>query len=243
MIQPLQLSRHRVVVTSSLNISRPSILLVHGIGVSSRYFTRLVNALVPYYDVHAVDLPGYGKAPTPPRPLSIEELADLVHEVCDRLQLKTPTLIGQSMGCQIVANLAHRKPEVMSRLILLGPTVNKAERHLLIQAWHLCQDTFHEPLSVNRIVIADYLRMGFRRYLQTSRSMIADRIEDALADNPVPTLVMSGSRDKIVPKEWGVYLAELPQIGEYALIDGAPHLLQWTHTDEVARRCREFIES
>ena len=62
-------------------------VLVHGIGVSSRYFERLVPALAEEGRVVAVDLPGFGKA-KPIRPklgLSIEEFADSVARAMDRL--------------------------------------------------------------------------------------------------------------------------------------------------------------
>jgi pimeloyl-ACP methyl ester carboxylesterase len=53
-------------------------LLIHGIGVSSRYFRRLIPELSRHGRVLAPDLPGFGHSPGPRHPLTIEQLAVLV---------------------------------------------------------------------------------------------------------------------------------------------------------------------
>jgi pimeloyl-ACP methyl ester carboxylesterase len=53
----------------------PAIVLVHGLGVSSRYMAALARELAPFYRVHAVDLPGFGRSEKPPRPLGVVDPA------------------------------------------------------------------------------------------------------------------------------------------------------------------------
>ncbi|GGL95143.1 alpha/beta fold hydrolase [Nakamurella endophytica] len=55
-------------------------VLVHGIGVSSRYFRRLAAVLARTDPVVTVDLPGFGSTPKPPRVLSVPELAEVLAE-------------------------------------------------------------------------------------------------------------------------------------------------------------------
>jgi pimeloyl-ACP methyl ester carboxylesterase len=49
---------------TSAAIARP-VVLVHGIGVSSRYFHPVAARLARFDPVYLVDLPGYGSAPNP----------------------------------------------------------------------------------------------------------------------------------------------------------------------------------
>src|SRR4051795_10355879 len=93
-------------------VDAPVFVLVHGIGVSSRYFERLVPALAEEGRVIAVDLPGFGKA-RPLRPrlgLSIEEFADSVAQTLDGLGLGAAVVVGHSMGTQGAASLARPRP-------------------------------------------------------------------------------------------------------------------------------------
>src|SRR4051812_20700615 len=50
-------------------------VLVHGIGVSSRYFQPAAAELAKLGTVYVVDLPGYGAAPNPRRDVSIKDHA------------------------------------------------------------------------------------------------------------------------------------------------------------------------
>src|SRR5690606_3951434 len=60
----------------SLHTDAPPVVLVHGFGVSSKYFLATAERLAPTLAVYAVDLPGHGQSDTPPQPLDISQLAD-----------------------------------------------------------------------------------------------------------------------------------------------------------------------
>jgi non-heme chloroperoxidase len=63
-----------------------------------------------------------------------------------------------------------------------------------------------------------------------------------LAKIDVPTLVMHGSGDRILPIEAaGARTHELVEDSHYVVIDGAPHGCLWTHADEVNRALLEFL--
>lgn len=222
--------------------SAQAIVLVHGIGVSSRYFLPLAEELAKYYDVTVVDLPGYGTAPDPKHALSIAELGGVVAAYIQQELAGSAVLVGHSMGCQIVAHTVRDHPQLCDKLILLAPTVNKWERTRRMQAWRLLQDVMREPPYVSALVFGDYLRMGIGRYLRTLRSMIGDRIEDTLVECDLPTLIVRGMRDRIVSSQWAQYLVRHLAAGEVSEISDAPHVVQYKKSKEVARVCRMFIE-
>src|SRR6478609_774976 len=82
----LFVTRHEVHEKYTMAVTRlpsgrtdgPAFVLVHGIGVSSRYFRPVAIRLAPAGSVFLVDLPGYGSAPTPKTPISLDDHADVV---------------------------------------------------------------------------------------------------------------------------------------------------------------------
>jgi pimeloyl-ACP methyl ester carboxylesterase len=52
------------------------VVLVHGIGVASRFMVPIAELLAPYHRVYAPDLPGFGKSGKPAHALNLIELTD-----------------------------------------------------------------------------------------------------------------------------------------------------------------------
>jgi pimeloyl-ACP methyl ester carboxylesterase len=216
------------------------VVLVHGIGVSSRYFRRLAGELAKTYRVYVLDLPGYGTTPKPKRPLSVAELGDVVNRVIQKINIVDPALIGHSMGCQIIAQAERRQPGYKG-LVMISPTINKDERSLPLQAWRLFCDGFKEPPTTNAAIFQDYLRMGPIRYLRTTRLMLEDAIEVSLEHIKAPVLFMRGTRDGIAPRPWIDFLKSITTRSQTVEIQGAAHAMHHTHVPEVAQACRDFI--
>ncbi|HEX6257963.1 MAG TPA: alpha/beta hydrolase [Candidatus Saccharimonadales bacterium] len=221
----------------------PTLLFVHGIGVSSRYFLPFAKECAKQYNILLVDLPGYGTAPKPDHPLTIPELADVLLTYLKEANVPRVIVIGQSMGCQIAAHMAVKQPEVCEQLILIGPTVNKWERNVFTQSLRLLQDIRREPGDANFVVFKDYLRMGPLRYLRTVQYMIADHIERTLHTCDTPTLIVRGSQDVISPKRWNVHLAQQMKHATAKEISNAPHLVQLAKPQELLSLCQDFIDS
>ena len=201
-------------------------VLVHGIGVSSRYFERLVPALAEEGRVIAVDLPGFGKA-RPLRPrlgLSIEEFADSVVEALDQLGVGAAVVVGHSMGTQIAVALARRRPDLVRGLALLGPVMAPQDRNPLKAAALLGVDMLREDARGNVIVIGDYLLCGVRWYGATLPAMLTYETEREAERVGVPTMVIRGGRDPIARDDWVDALAERSG-GRGARVPGVAHLV------------------
>ena len=226
---------------SDANDDRPVVILLHGIGVSEKYFRPLARELSSRYRVISLNLPGYGETKRPARALNLDELAEVVAMYILQENIIRPIIIGQSMGCQIAVRLSIKTDIQVRKLVLISPTVNRQERSAPTQFFRLLQDSLREPLSVNRILIADYLRFGFRRYLQTQHAMINDSIETILEACKLPVLVVRGERDKIVPSNWAEFLGSTLEDGALVEVKCGPHNLQYTHPKEVAKLCADFI--
>jgi pimeloyl-ACP methyl ester carboxylesterase len=96
------------------------VVLVHGYAVSGRYMLPLAHALARDYAVFTLELPGFGRSQKPPVPLRISGLADALADCLDTLGLERPPLVANSMGCQVVTELAVSVPERVGPLTLIG---------------------------------------------------------------------------------------------------------------------------
>ncbi|PRI10479.1 alpha/beta fold hydrolase [Leucobacter massiliensis] len=260
-VATVEVRGHAFRVTSSIHPrSARSVLLVHGIGISHRAFARLHRELEPFASVYSVDLPGFGSLPAPRRSPGVPEMASLLGRAVERALAAagasgrgtgaagreaagaagTLIAVGGSMGAQWVVELARQRPDLVSRLVAIGPVVNDARRTAAAQGLALLADTLREPPSANAIVFGDYLRCGPRWYLRQLRPMLRYRIEDRVAGLPQPLLIVRGGRDPIAPAAWCERLAGRAPVARIADIPGQPHLAQHTAPAAVAREIARF---
>jgi pimeloyl-ACP methyl ester carboxylesterase len=211
-------------------------VLVPGIGVSSTYFERLAPNLNEFGPVYALDLPGFGGVPHPDSALSIRAYADLVGRVIDDLELDDPIVVGHSMGSQVVTDLASRRPE-LTTLVLIGPVVNPAERKLVTQARRFLGASWHEPTIVKILAISAYLFCGFKWFSRVLPKMMSYPIEQHLPQVKAHTLVIRGEYDGVAPRDWVERVGELLPSSRLWEIPNAAHSVMYAHAEEVARLC------
>jgi pimeloyl-ACP methyl ester carboxylesterase len=217
------------------------LVLVHGLGVSSRYMVRLMRSLGAERPVYAPDLPGFGRSGSPPRTLDVHGLAEFLAAWMAAAGLERAALLGHSLGCQVVADLAIHHPRLVDRLILAAPTIDDSERSVARELTRLLRDAPREPFSLIPVVATAYLRAGFRRLLRTLRYALADRIEEKLPAIEVPALVVRGGRDPVVSGPWAEKVAGLLPRGRLAVLPKAAHALQFSAPDELAALLRLFL--
>jgi len=125
----------------SMPADAPTVVLVHGLSVSSGYMMPTAVRLAPYYHVYLPDLPGFGRSAKPSHILNVTELADALAAWMQTIKLPSATFLGNSMGCQVIVNFALRYPECIERAILVSPTMDPKARTIHQEARRLLRDT------------------------------------------------------------------------------------------------------
>ncbi|MCK9913401.1 MULTISPECIES: alpha/beta fold hydrolase [Microbacterium] len=214
-------------------------VLVHGIGMGRSVFADLAVRLRESGQVIALDLPGYGEAPEPPRTPTIERMADLVaaflrHRGLDRAHGRV-VLLGHSMGSQVATEVATRHPMLVWRLVLCAPTINIAERSAVRQLGRLAQDLWGESPIVLVRGAREYLRAGpnLRRKM---RAMLAHRPEESYSRIVAPTLVIRGEGDPVSPHDWCRFVVE--EIPDAHLVELSGHGHETMIKDAAAAAAR-----
>ncbi len=221
----------------------PSVVLVHGLAVSSRYMVPTAERLAKHFRVFAPDLPGFGKSDTPRRALFVSELADALDAWLDAVGLEHPVLVGNSLGCQIIVNQAARRPGHAAGLVLSSPTIDARRRSIASELWRLMRDIPREHWSLTPINAREYFRTGPLRALATLRAALVDRIEDRMPLlGETPVLVVRGTRDPIVSERWAARLAALAPRGEYLELLGAPHAVNYSAAAAFSELIIDFVQ-
>jgi pimeloyl-ACP methyl ester carboxylesterase len=151
------------------------------------HFTRLLTGRT----VISFDAPGVGGSPTTVRPLSIAELATLAVAVLDAAEVAEADILGYSHGGAIAQQLAHDAPDRVRSLILAatscGVGATPGSRADILRSLGRSLDGQPWPLP-------DPLGLLWQSLAVSNWSSIP-----FLGSISAPTLVVCGSRDRVVP--------------------------------------------
>lgn len=223
---------------------RRTYVLLHGIGVSHRYFARLHRELALAADVYSFDLPGFGDAPRPSRQVPVGEYAAFVNEVLGDAGVRSCVVIGHSMGTQYAVELALQAPRLVAGVVLMGPVVDSSRKSVPRQTMALTRDAMvRESLTSNAVVFSDYIRTGPRWYLTQLPVMMEYPLESRVQGVSQPVLVMRGSKDPVARHPWCGRLAALAPRGTLAEIPGQGHVCQHTAPGLVAAAINSWVRA
>ncbi len=220
-----------------------TVFLVHGLGTNSSLWFNQVPVLSQHYHVVAIDLRGFGRSSKPHRSdaYSIDQMADDVIEVCAALNLSSIHYLGVSMGGFIGQAVALKAPDLCRSLILgqtaceFGIPADILEARLtaldstsmddyaqLVADQALAQPP--EPIVEEWLcnMIADNDREAYKYVL--AGALAAFDLTDRVGSIEQPTLIISGSEDRVIPPEKGADLHQRMRDSEFVLIDGIGHI-------------------
>jgi 2-hydroxy-6-oxonona-2,4-dienedioate hydrolase len=217
------------------------VVLVHGFVLAGDYMMPSAKELAGYARTYVPDLPGYGLSDRPARRPALWYLADRLAEWTERLNLGRAHFVGNSFGCQVLVDFAARHGRLVKRLVLQGPTVDPAARSLAAQVLRLIKNSRIESPRLGRLMFRDYWRAGLRGIAATARMALRDRLEPKLRRIRVPTLVVRGSRDVLVPQGWAEQVVHLLPDGHLLVMPGLAHTITYTAPGMFVEAIRPFL--
>jgi pimeloyl-ACP methyl ester carboxylesterase len=123
-----------ITIESIVAGSGPPLLLVHGLGASKVSFFPTLDGLADRFEVHAIDLPGFGRS-AKPLPTgwrySMPWFADVVNGYLRERGLRDAHLVGNSMGGRISVEVGLRHPRSIRSVVTLGSAVAFDEYQVL----------------------------------------------------------------------------------------------------------------
>jgi pimeloyl-ACP methyl ester carboxylesterase len=161
----------------------------------------------------------------------------------DAVGLHRVAFLANSLGCQIVAELAVRHPERVDRIVLIAPTTDPEARTFRQHLQRFLLTATAEQPSLDLLLLRDYSRAGLLRLLRQNEAVFADRIEDKLPRISAPALVVRGEHDHVVPQPWAEEVARLLRAGEVRVIPGTGHAPNYSVPDQLMRIIRPFLRA
>jgi pimeloyl-ACP methyl ester carboxylesterase len=198
------------------------VCLVHGLGVSHRYFVPLWR-LLP--GAQCPDLDGD----------DVESLGASL----ERAVAPASVLVANSLGSQLALELAVGRPDLVAALVLVGPTGDPERNRFATQAARLAACAVVESPRLVPLVARDYARWGVPRLVRAARSMLARPVDGLLARVAAPVTVVRGAHDPICSRRWAERIASDVPAGRFVPVPGAAHAVHWSHPVVVARLVEE----
>ena len=228
------------------------LILLEGLGGDIPGWRRNIPVLARELLVIAYDFRGNGDSDDPPAPCSMATFVDDTLALLDSLGVDRTHVYGQSFGGMVAQEIALTAPERVRTLILactdMGPSRAvrsegaTAPKHEPWRALYAAGFPDAHPEHV-----AEDLRIGAaqpehpvggRRQWEAMQEFDS---YDRLPDLRIPTLVLHGTEDRMIPVENGRRLAARIPDAELVLLEGAGHLYHSERAAEADAAVLDFI--
>ncbi len=219
------------------------VVLLHGVGMSHRYYARLHELFARTRTTYSIDLPGFGSLGRPETDFDPQRMARGLAVVLAELGERRAVVIGHSMGAQWVVELSRQRPGLVEAAVLIGPVVDDRRRTLGAQALRLVLDALREPPRVNAILLSDFVRCGIPWYAMQVRHMLRYPIEQRISEVDVPVLIIRGGNDPVAGLAWCRRLRGSGREASVALVPGHAHVVQFTSPRAVASAVHAFLST
>jgi 3-oxoadipate enol-lactonase len=240
------------------------LVFLHGIGGAARAWRGQLAAFSDRYRAIAWDMPGYGDSAFLPS-VSIAALADALRDFLQQVGATTPILVGHSIGGMIVQRLLAKSPDIASAVVLAqtSPAFGKPDgdwQKAFIEARLGPLDRGETLVSLAPTLVKELVGddpdiggMELARdcmacvpeptYRATMLALMGFDLRDALNNISVPTLVLSGSKDRNAPAPMMAKMATYIPSATYVELEGAGHLVNLERPGEFNAALDRFLKA
>jgi len=244
--------------------SQRLLVFLHGIGGAARAWRGQIAAFGGRYRAIAWDMPGYGGS-APLAAVSIATLADALQDFLDQVGATKPVLVGHSIGGMIVQQWLMKHPKTAAAVVLTqtSPAFGKADgdwQKSFIEARLGPLDRGETmrslaPTLVKELVGDDPDASGIEvacdcmaavpeaSYRACMLALLGFDQRSALKEIKVPTLVLSGSKDKNAPAPMMAKMATYIPSATYIEIEDVGHLVNLERPDAFNTALDQFLKA
>ncbi len=200
--------------------STETLVLIHGLGASAERWLGVIPYLTPKYRLIIPDLLGFGNSEKPSVDYTIEFLSNFVFKLLDSLGIAKTSLVGSSLGGQIVAECASAQKDTIEKIVLVSPsgmmkrTTPALDAYMLAALYPTLDNAYTafgmmvEKGEVQQKLVDDFVtrmtlpnaKLAFLSTVLGIRN--SANFEDKLQKIKSPTLIVWGKQDKMIPVEY-----------------------------------------
>lgn len=247
------------------------IVFVHGLSGSWQNWLENIPHFAGKHRVLALDLPGFGHSQMPDWEISIERYGRLLHDFCEALGVRDCAVVGNSMGGFISAEAASAEPGRFEKLVLVSAAgvshvrlrrqpaetaarMATAAAPLLLKLQErgmrrprirqvTFKGLFQHPEALRREILLEVFRSGAGRpgFLPAVQGLVGYDILDQLTEVEVPTLIVWGRNDRVVPPQDAVGFGQRLRNSQTVIFDDTGHLPQLERPVRFNRLLEAFL--
>lgn len=239
------------------------LLLINGMGACLEGWQPVTERL-PGRDIIAIDHPGTGLSSPPNHVLTMTQLADFYAEALDTLEVPRADLLSHSFGGTVAQQMAHDYPDRVNSLILAGTTPGTGGFSPDPLTLMFSANPWRYQIPVVREMSApiiyrgrvgrhpDLFRTELSGWIMHRASLLGIGAQIGafmgwsslpwLATIDIPTLVLSGGDDPMVPVANAKLIAAVIPDAELHVFDTAGHLFLFDEPDKVMPVICRFLD-
>ena len=246
------------------NPALPPLVFLHGIGGAARAWRGQLEFFGDRYRAIAWDMPGYGGS-APLTAVSIAALADALRDFLQQAGATKPVLVGHSIGGMIVQQLLAQSPDIAGAVVLaqtspafgkpdgdwqksflaarLGP-LDRGETMASLAPVLVKELVGDDPDETGMALARDCMAcVPEATYRATMLALMGFDQRNALKNIAVPTLVLSGSKDKNAPAPMMAKMASHIPSARYVELEGAGHLVNLERPGAFNAALDQFLKT
>lgn len=209
----------------------PPVVLVHGLTGSTHWWDSTIEALAPRYEVHVARLGGF----------RYREATERLLRWLDEERLTGATVVGHSMGGTIALLAAAEAPSAVGRLALIAPAgifESRARRSFVLPIVRSVGGSGGRFT----LMLRDVARIGAVQLWRVASDLLGADVGAALRAVRVPTLIVWGAEDRLLPVTLGAVFASQIADSRLVVLERCAHIPMLEAPEALNEALLQFLD-
>ena len=240
--------------------SKKTLVLIHGLGASAERWSQVIPIFAEQFRVVVPDLIGFGYSDKPLVDYTPEFFLDFLEKFFIESKIDRPNIIGSSLGGQLSAEYASSHSQNIEKLVLVSPAGAMKQSTPALDAYIMAalypndqsaKNAF-EMMEASGEDIEDEIVSGFVERMRLPNAKLAfmstilglknsELITSKLPSISVPTLIIWGSNDPVIPINYADDFVSSIQDCRFFRMDGCGHTPYVQDPNVFASKVLEFL--
>jgi pimeloyl-ACP methyl ester carboxylesterase len=241
--------------------SKRNLVLIHGLGASAERWEYVISSFGKHFTVYVPDLIGFGLSDKPTVDYTTEFFANFVSQFLNELGVKTATVIGSSLGGQIAVEYASANQNSVEKLVLVSPAGAMKQSTPALDAYIMAalypdpssaKTAFSAMTGTNQDVSQNIIDGFVQRMLLPNAKYAfmstilglknAPEISTKLEILEIPTLVVWGELDPVIPITYAEYFVQRIRDCRFYQMEGCGHTPYVEDPLEFSKLVLDFLK-
>ncbi|MEE8181251.1 MAG: alpha/beta hydrolase [Nitrosopumilaceae archaeon] len=255
----LQINGNKIRYLESGN-SEKTLVLIHGLGASAERWEHVIPLFADEFRVVVPDLIGFGYSDKPLVDYTTEFFSEFLEKFLIASDIKFPSLIGSSLGGQIVAEYATSHSQELEKLILVSPSGTMEKSTPALDAYIMAALYPSEASAKNAFELMEgsghnvheKIVNGFVERMRLPNAKLAfmstllgiknsELVLSKLKTISAPTMIIWGSNDPVIPIQNADNFVSTIQDCRFFRMDGCGHTPYVQNPYLFASKVLEFL--